>query len=50
MKNEITKLLDKRIKLIRAIRGNPDPSKIYKELEQLDKQIEGVRKYERDSE
>lgn len=30
--------------------GNPNPSKIYKELEQLDKQIEGVRKYERDSE
>lgn len=50
MENEITKLLDKRIKLIRAIRGNPNPSKIYKELEQLDKQIERVRKYERDSE
>ena len=50
MENEITKLLDKRIKLIRTIRGNPDPSKMYKELEQLDKQIERVRKYERDSE
>lgn len=49
MKNEITKLLDKRIKLIRTIRGNPDPSKIYKELEQLDKQIERVRKHERDN-
>lgn len=30
--------------------ATPDPSKIYKELEQLDKQIERVRKYERDSE
>ena len=50
MESEITKLLDKRIKLIRSIRGNPDPSKMYKELEQLDKQIERVRKYERDSE
>ena len=50
MENEITKLLDKRIKLIRTIHGNPDPSKMYKELEQLDKQIERVRKYERDSE
>lgn len=49
MENEITKLLDKRIKLIRTIRGNPDPSKMYKELEQLDKQIEGARKHERDN-
>ena len=49
MKNEITKLLDKRIKLIRSIRGNPDPSKMYKELEQLDMQIERARKYERDN-
>ena len=50
MENDITILLDKRIKLIRSIRGNPDPSKMYKELKQLDKQIERVRKYERDSE
>lgn len=50
MKNEVNKLLEKRIKLIRTIRGNPDPSKMYKELEQLDKQIERVRKDERDSE
>ena len=50
MENEITRLLDKRIKLIRTIQGNPDPSKMYKELEQLDKQIERVQKYERDSE
>ena len=50
MKNEVSKLLKKRIKLIRSIRGNPDPSKMYKELKQLDKQIERVRKYERDSE
>ncbi len=50
MKNEVSKLLEKRIKPIRSIRGNPDPSKMYKELEQLDKQIERVRKYEGNSE
>ena len=49
MENEITRLSDKRIKLIRTIRGNPDPSKMYKELEQLDKQIEKARSNERDS-
>ena len=49
MKNEVSKLLEKRIKLIRSIRGNPDLSKMYKELEQLDKQIERARKYERDN-
>ena len=27
MENEITRLLDKRIKLIRTIRGNPNPLK-----------------------
>lgn len=49
MENEITRLLDKRIKLIRTIRGNPNPSKMYRELEQLDKQIEKARSNERDS-
>lgn len=32
-----------------AVEYNPDPSKMYKELEQLDKQIERVRKHERDN-
>ena len=49
MENGITRLLDKRIKLIRTIRGNPNPSKMYRELEQLDKQIEKARSNERDS-
>lgn len=49
MENEITRLLDKRIKLIRTIRGNQNPSKMYMELEQLDKQIEKARSNERDS-
>ena len=33
-----------------VVEYNPNPSKMYKELEQLDKQIGRVRKYERDSE
>ena len=49
MENEITRLLDKRIKLIRTIRGNQNPSKMYMELEQLDKQIEKAWSNERDS-